>query len=381
MDTRDSLPAQPPRRRFCRPRRHLHRDRRRELLWAAAGFAVLQVALALGLERFWPQVRDPEYRLLAERLDERRADAPPRPLVVVLGSSRTALGLRADVLSEDSSAPLVFNFGVAAAGPMTQHVCLRRLLASGVRPAGVVIEVMPAFLSQRGRYPQEESMLDAARLTADEVAMLVRYYQRLDRLLLPWCTARLLPVRRHQAEMRDSVHLDAALETQPSADPLRNVTSHGWREGPAHLVPERKAAAERLAAAQYQGALSDARMAPGPLQALADLLTLCRREGIPATLLLMPEGSAFRALHEPTAKAACDRALAKLSREFDVPLVDARTWVGDAGFWDGHHLTPSGADRFTHRFRSDALPRLRLNDTVETLESGAMLSRVHAMAR
>jgi hypothetical protein len=355
MDWRDRPIDRLPRRRFCRPRRHLHRDRRRELVWAVIGFAVLQAALALGLEHFWPQVRDPEYRLLAERLDERRTEAPQRPLVVILGSSRTALGLRAEVLSETTSAPLVFNFGVPAAGPMTQQVCLRRLLASGLRPDAVVIEVMPALLSQRGRYPHEEMMLDAARLTLDEIALVAGYYQRLDRLLLPWCAARLLPVRRHQAEMRDSLHLDAALETRPDPESLRNVTSHGWREPPTHLGPEHQAAAARQAKAQYQRALADARLAPGPLRALTDLLSLCRCEGIPATLLLMPEDSAFRALHAPAAKVACDHALAELSREYDVPLVDARTWIDDAGFWDGHHLTPDGADRFTRRFRKDVL--------------------------
>jgi hypothetical protein len=362
MDTPDNVATQPTRRRMCRPRRRLHRDGRRELLWAAAGFAVLQVALALGLERFWPQVRDPEYRLLAQRLDDRRAEAPQRLLLVVLGSSRTALGLRAEILSETPSDPLVFNFGVPAAGPMMQQVCLRRLLADGVRPAGVVIEVMPALLSQRDRYPQEEAMLDPARLTADEIRMLAGYYHRPDRLLLPWCTARLLPVRRHQAEMRDSLNLDAG---PSSADPLRDVTSHGWRRAPAHLGGERKSATERLAVSQYRSALGDARVAPGPIKALGDLLTLCRGEDIPAMLLLMPEDSAFRALHEPAAKAACDRALARLSRDFDVPLVDARAWVADGGFWDGHHLTPRGAERFTRRFRDGALARLRLSETVE----------------
>jgi hypothetical protein len=41
-----------------------------------------------------------------------------------------------------------------------------------------------------------------------------------------------------------------------------------------------------------------------------------------------------------------------------VPLIDARDWVDDDGFWDGHHMLPAGAAQFTHRFEREALQPL-----------------------
>jgi hypothetical protein len=49
----------------------------------------------------------------------------------------------------------------------------------------------------------------------------------------------------------------------------------------------------------------------------------------------------------------------RLARELSVPLVDARTWIDDDGFSDGHHALPSGADQYTERFAREVLGRYR----------------------
>src|SRR5262249_47575099 len=112
---------------------------------------------------------------------------------------------------------------------------------------------------------------------------------------------------------------------------------------------------EEFARSQYAAVLSDFRLAERPAQAYRDLLALCRDEHIPAALLVMPEGSAFRGLYPPQGRVALDAFLADLSREFAVPLIDARSWVDDDGFWDGHHLEAGGAEVFTERFGREAL--------------------------
>lgn len=104
----------------------------------------------------------------------------------------------------------------------------------------------------------------------------------------------------------------------------------------------------------YDGALEDPEPGLEPLRALHDLLALCRRERVPAALVVTPESSAFRALsgdHEGRIMEAVRAA----ARDFDAPVYDALAWVDDDGFWDGHHLAADGAERYTERFGREAL--------------------------
>ena len=116
----------------------------------------------------------------------------------------------------------------------------------------------------------------------------------------------------------------------------------------------------------FHSAFGEFRLAERPARALADVLALCRREGIPVALLLMPEGPAFRAWYTPSMHAGLDAYLHDLSEQWGAPLIDARDWLGSDAFFDAHHLLPRGAAAFTERFRREALgpllqslPRLR----------------------
>jgi hypothetical protein len=71
-------------------------------------------------------------------------------------------------------------------------------------------------------------------------------------------------------------------------------------------------------------------------------------------LLLMPEGSAFQALYTPAARPGIEAFLADLSRSRHLPLIDARHWIDDDGFWDSHHLLPDAADLFTDRWARES---------------------------
>ena len=90
-------------------------------------------------------------------------------------------------------------------------------------------------------------------------------------------------------------------------------------------------------------------------RALRDLLALCRHEGIPTVLYLMPEGSIFRGWYTPSTRACFEDHLIRLSREYGVPIVNARTWMPDKYFGDSHHLYRRGASFFTRRFGSEVL--------------------------
>ena len=79
------------------------------------------------------------------------------------------------------------------------------------------------------------------------------------------------------------------------------------------------------------------------MRALRTSLELCRACGVPAALVLMPEGTDFRAWYPPAVAAALADLLTGLAAEFGVSLIDARPWLSDEAFSDGHHMLPDGA--------------------------------------
>jgi hypothetical protein len=321
------------------------------LCWAALFFGCLQVGIGLVLDSWLPDVRDPEYALKERQLRARRAEAPGRPLVVALGSSRTLLGLQAGRLGQGGQA-VVYNFGVVGCGPVLEGVYLRRLLAADVRPDLLLVEVLPPALNRAGDRTLEEDWLQAARLGPAEVARLRAYHSRPASLLGRWCQARCLPCTRPQAGLRCRLGLDR---------PAGAWDSYGWQAYPQRgLTPAARRRMTDLAHQQYHEALGEFRLAEGPARALDDLLDRCRREGIPVALVIMPEAAEFRGFYPPGLRAGLMDYVVKLSREKGVPLIDASAWVGDAGFRDGHHLLPEGAAEFTDRFGREALgPLLR----------------------
>ena len=69
----------------------------------------------------------------------------------------------------------------------------------------------------------------------------------------------------------------------------------------------------------------------------------------------MPESSAFRGWYPPGAGPAVAAYLGGLSREYGVPWTDARAWLADEHFVDGHHLLAGGAAAFSERFGREML--------------------------
>jgi hypothetical protein len=196
-------------------------------------------------------------------------------------------------------------------------------------------------------------MLDSARLDVEEMAAVYPFYHHSYKVLGPWLAARILPAYRHQAELRNSIALDVPSEiTLPSEH-------HGWRATGGPESPEELQRNLQLAFNQYQGVLADPVLEAQPARALHNLLAFCSQQHIPAALVIPPESAFFRNAYQDTYGETEDY-IGRIAVEFDVPLYDARTWVDDDGFLDGHHLWVKGADQFTQRFEREAfLPALR----------------------
>src|SRR5437763_10233866 len=95
------------------------------ILWGFVFFCAGQAAL-FGAMEFWPTLRHPEYGRKLSRLYRLVMAAPrPRLTIVVLGSSRAAVGIRPDTMaaalareSASGEEPAVFNFSFMAGGPL-----------------------------------------------------------------------------------------------------------------------------------------------------------------------------------------------------------------------------------------------------------------------
>jgi hypothetical protein len=90
-------------------------------------------------------------------------------------------------------------------------------------------------------------------------------------------------------------------------------------------------------------------------KALRELLDLCRAEGIPVVLLLSPEGPAFQSWYSPHARRLLDQYCTARAREYQVPLMDARSWLDERDFLDSHHVCLPGAENFTLRLGTEVL--------------------------
>jgi hypothetical protein len=347
---------------------------RTDLLWTVVGFCLLQVALATYVERGPTRVRDDEFAAKLDRLRARMAEAPGKPLLVVLGSSRAQMGFAVGDLPGNGSDYVAFNFGFDGCGVMMGRVAFRRLSDAAIRPDVAVVEVVPVQLAVNGGSPVEDCWLRGARFRADEVAGLCPYSDAPLRLIGGWLRGRAIPVAEHHAQLRAELPLDRGPDGGV-VDDNRPIDEWGWKPVLGEPTPERVAAAWGRARDEYSRYLHDGRLAATKLAALRDLLADCRRERIRTAIVLMPEGTAFRGLYPANMAGEVLSALEAIRDETDcAALIDARTWVADDGFADAHHLIVPGARAFTDRFGRESLPAL-VSDRAAACRFGRLSDR------
>jgi hypothetical protein len=322
------------------------------LCWTAAFFVAFQLGLTAATEFHRPELRDPEFGYKLAHLRNLLAKKPGRPLVLALGSSRTQLAFRPALLARDcpdaADQLVAFNFGLVGAGPVTELVALRRLLDHGVRPDVLVLEVLPPLLHQEPGFSEEDS-INLNRLGWRDWERVRGYFTRSDRAYRRWVRAQLVPswANRRCVVSRAA---PAWLPWPARQDGWWDYTDRsGWMAYRADATPAQRRHGLDHARREYAPALQQFHVTDVPDRALRETLALCRREGIAVVLVLTPESSEFRGWYPSAALAEIDAYLARLSADCTVPVVDAREWLADDDFLDGHHVLPAGADRFSAR--------------------------------
>lgn len=332
------------------------------LAWALASYFVLQLAISAASDYLVPELRDPEYGRKLALLKTRLAETPRRPLTLILGSSRSELGLLPGEFSFKSSPeeqPLVFNFALTGAGPVRELQTLKRLLAAGIPPHQVLVEIHPLLLHGGAGFG-ELAALDASRLDWPDIRLLTRYFDRPQKLRLDWCRSRLAPCFFQRFCW---LHYFAPRWLAPN-DPLF-IWNRLDRCGGLQLeLPEESERQfdQRVADSirEYAPAFDRFHVTEAPDRALRELLSLCRERGIAAALFLMPEEERFRAAYSIEARTELEAYLGTLQSEFCCAVLNAEksrlvTDLAKSNFVDGHHLSARGARRFSAWFGAEIL--------------------------
>jgi hypothetical protein len=345
---------------------------------------LVQVAFAAAIECGLTGVRDPFYagkaarlharlrragctptirsshRHLTLTLPARTAERVPAFTIMMLGTSRAAYGLKAGELEAQLAGELdrplvVFNFGIPAAGPFSQLLSLHRLLEEGIRPSLLLLEVLPPLLQAQDPVPAEARWLPARRLRLSEIALLEQLDFPTAELRCDWWRGLLAPWHTHRFALVSRL-APAWLPWSLREEWADGQDDCGWTEpiGPAK-TPEGRRRDLEIARLQYAAMFAGYKLGGPSARAQQELLEVCRREGIPAALVLMPEGSLFRSWYPPGAWDQVESFLQRLRREYGIPIINAREWMDDDDFSDSHHLTVHGASRFTERLGREAL--------------------------
>ncbi len=313
--------------------------------------ATTHVAFALAIDRL-PGVRDPLYADKAAKLRERIVAYPNLPVVVQFGSSRTSNALR----GTDVAWANVFNFGVPAAGPVVQGVYLRRWLDEGHRTDLVLLEMFPAQLASQMPRPLESHFTNPERFVPAEADDVVAHgfpaesFGTLPRVYAPYdfrlqLLGRLFPVW---------------LPWHNRYDSSRGTDAAGWMKSIYDRpTPDQRVAAVARAKAEYGDILQTLRVGGPTADALRESLELCRGRGVRVAVVLMPEGTSFRRLYSVDARLRVGEFIRSLERDFGPVVINARSWLGDTAFIDGHHVLPEGATTFTAKLAERIAPLLR----------------------
>jgi hypothetical protein len=343
-----------------------HKQSRGVLLWGLALFLTGQVALATAIERWLPVLRDAEYAYRLDRLRGRLRTRSARQVsVVMLGSSRTMFGLHGQLIEkrlreQTSDAPVVFNLGFPGAGPLRHWLHLNRLLQDGVRPDVVLIEIMPFLFHTYNGLPVDFEQLSADRMRLCELSLLQAEGMRCDALRQDWWQGWAFPCYTHRFALL-SVTIPTLLPCPLRQDYAKGIDESGWTPlSPLFMLnqEQRRRALER-ACLDHGPALQNINVCATSTLFLQETLELCRREGIRAALVVMPEGPIYRGLYSAATWRTLDAHFRGIAERYRVPLINAREWLEEGDFWDSHHMTRAGAIRYSERLSQEILAMVR----------------------
>jgi hypothetical protein len=342
---------------------------RRVLLWSLGFYALAALALNLLMARWCPDLAARAHRVKWPRLQQVAAEAADRPLLVALGSSRMDAAFqtgRLDGLPGPDGRPLAaYNFAIPSAGPLHEYQYVCDMLDAGIRPSLLVVEILPPlFNAPHSHLFSEEEWGVADWMDLHQFRRMHRYFARPGRKLGQWIEARLAPACVYRRALQGWAEwLTLPPEERQSVPYVHD--DWGCRR-PSDLTDKQRDSCVTMAG-DYVPSLGHFRLGAGPVRALRDLLKRCHRERIAVVLVLMPESSVFRGWYRSECLMAMSQLLTEVHATTGVPVIDARLWLDDSDFTDGHHPEESGTGKFTARLIAE-LAALAKTDLIPDME-------------
>lgn len=339
---------------LARPR-HMKGSARAILMWSLLIYTVSAVVLVCIMSHWHPNGFEQNYWRKWRKFQKFAAEDRERPLAVMLGSSRAAALFKAGMmdgkLAPNGQRWRAYNFGVPATGPMREWMHLRDMIDEGIKPRLLFVEFLPPLLNEAhtGLYT-EENWAMPEWLTVHQYFRLRPYLARPTRKASEWIEARLAPWAAYRLCLVSWVRLQMGWAT-PNSLVIDNYDRWGCR---AHedFSPEKRAVFI-AAARDYIPSLGHFRLAKGLCRAWHDMLGYCKREGIEVVLFVPPESFEFRSWYPPKCLAAVEGLLEELKQTYGVQVIDARHWLRDTEFVDGHHANLKGSLHFTVRLMKE----------------------------
>jgi hypothetical protein len=341
---------------------------KRIVLWTLVCFAASQMALSLYLVKRRPEVRDPLYGLRLCSLRTKRAESPKAPLFLILGSSRVKYSVWPGAMKvhgrEGEPPPVVYNFGVNGLGPIRELMYLRRLLADGVRPDWLLVEVWPPLWPEAGYFTESRMVLGEDDLRWRDIPLVGRYFLKEQGVVRYGLRKWLLPISDYRGRLLEATAhvLLPHAQARESAEHVRDwlpKDDTGWFPLPwgATTAEGRRRAIEH-GAEEMKPLVDPLNIDPRSDSALRELLTECRRHDIQVALILMPEHSRTRGWYPPQAHELVGSYLNRLRQDYPVPIVDTRAWAPDEDFADYCHMGTNGVPAFSERLGREVVQPL-----------------------
>jgi len=334
------------------------------VVWFVLGAFVIQ-ALANGWMFFnYSKSSDDYYHKRAALLRNRTPANSGYPKnMVILGSSRTELGVNAPLVENTIREKLardfvVINFSVTACAQETELLYWNRILNECKAPDMALIEVHPAFLNTKaggGGVEFNSVVWPVERFLRHDLDYLERHASDgRPNIRAEWIKMACFSFYKNRTSLLNSVF--PALVPNEFKGQVSILDKHGQLIIQDELLTsERQAKAMEHTRAQYYHLVREMDLRSSRTKALRELLQSCKERNVAVGLLLMPEGQEFRSWYGPGVWAKIQNHLHELAGEFGAEVFNAHEWMEESEFKDSHHLYQSGALRFTRRLADEKI--------------------------